>query len=177
MYWKKQKIRGEEMTKKVFNRFDPFMPIKIDEGSKTSSTFVENNTDEFFDDFNKSTLNESLKFRTPHIKNGFLVVLTKESIGAKNGLGEKLLEDFIYSLSNSFELPQYLIFMNEAVKLLDNEKIEIYISQLKRHGVKSLVSVESLNYFNFSLNNKSVIQATSGDITEKILFSKNLINI
>ena len=55
------------------------------------------------------------------------------------------------------------------------QKIEIYISQLTRYGVKSLVSVESLNYFNFSLNNKSVIQATSGDITEKILFSKMIL--
>ena len=70
-------------------------------------------------------MNESLKFRTPHVKNGFTVVLSKKAIGNENGLGEKLLEDFIYSLSNSFELPQNLIFMNEAVFLLDNENVVI----------------------------------------------------
>jgi len=165
------------MTKRVFNRFDPFMPIKIDNEEKMSSNIVESDTNVFFDEFNKSTLNESLKFRTPHINSGCTVLITKKSIGNENGLGEKLLEDFVYSLSNSFELPQYLIFMNEAVTLLNDEKFENAILQLKRYGVKNLVSIESLSYFNCSLSNKSLIQATSGDITEKILFSKQLINI
>ena len=122
-------------------------------------------------------MTESLKFRTPHVKSGFTVVLSKKSIGNENGLGEKLLEDFIYSLSNSFELPQYLIFINEAVLLLNKDSIDSSISQLKRYGVKNLVSLESLNYFNHKINSKLLIQATSGDITEKILYSKQLINM
>ena len=36
-----------------------------------------------------------------NIKKGFLILITKKSIGAENGLGEKLLENFIYSLSDS----------------------------------------------------------------------------
>ena len=164
------------MTKRVFNRFDPFMPVKLD--SKASSFNVnESSSNDVFEDFNSITLNENIKFRTPQVKKGFTVMLTKKAIGNENGLGEKLLSDFIYSLSNSLELPQYLIFMNEAVFLLDNENVEISLMQLKRHGVKSLVSVESLNYFEHKINSKSVIQATSGDITEKMLISKKLINL
>ena len=125
----------------------------------------------------QDTLNETLKFRAPHIKSGFTVLITKTSIGKEGEIGKKLLEDFIYSLSNSLELPQYLIFMNEAVFLLDIESIEEEISHLRKYGVKTLVSLESLNYFKHSLNSKSAIQATSGDITEKILFSKKLINM
>lgn len=164
------------MTKRVFNRFDPFMPVKL--GSNKTSDFntTENNPD-VFEEFSNITLNESLKFRTPQIKKGFTVVLTKKAIGNENGLGEKLLFDFIYSLSNSLELPQYLIFMNEAVFLLDNENVENSLIQLKRHGVKNLVSMESLSYFKHKISNKSVIQATSGDITEKMLISKKLINL
>ena len=165
------------MTKRVFNRFDPFMPVKIDNSRKLASEPLVNDSEDFFEDFNKSALNESLKFRTPHVKNGFTVVLSKKAIGNENGLGEKLLEDFIYSLSNSFELPQYLIFMNEAVLLLNNDSIDISISQLKRYWVKNLVSLESLNYFKHKVNSKLLIQDTSGDITEKILFSKQLINL
>ena len=165
------------MTKKVFNRFDPFMPVKITEDKKSLSNVIESTSDNFFEDFNKTTLNEGLKFQTPHIKNGFSIVLTKKALGNENGLGEKLLEEFIYSLSNSLELPQYLIFMNEAVFLLDNENVEDYVLKLKKYGVKNLISMESLDYFKHKQISKSVIQATSGDITEKILFSKKLINL
>lgn len=163
------------MTKKVFNRFDPFMPVKfsdkkLDGGVDTSSVDI-------FDDFGKATLNEGLKFGTPQVKNGYTVLLTSGSMGSKNGLGEKLLEDFIFSLSNSFELPQYIILVNEAVLLLGNEKIEQLVVNLRKYGVRILVSLESLNHFNGKITNKLVTQATSGDIAEKILFSTKLISL
>jgi len=164
------------MTKKVFNRFDPFMPIKVD-NSKIASGIAVNEVPDLFEEFNNTRLNENLKFRAPNVKKDFTVLITKTSIGKEGEIGKKLLEDFIYSLSNSLELPQYLIFMNEAVFLLDIESIEEEISHLRKYGVKTLVSLESLNYFKHSLNSKSAIQATSGDITEKILFSKKLINM
>ena len=81
------------------------------------------------------------------------------------------------SLSNSLELPQYLILTNEAVFLLDNENVLNSLSQLKKYGVKNLVSIESLNYFKHKISNKLIIQATSGDITEKMLISNKLITL
>ena len=164
------------MTKKVFNRFDPFMPVKLD-SKKTSDFNITENTSDIFEEFSNITLNESLKIRTPQINKGFTVMITKKAIGNENGLGEKLLIDFIYSLSNSLELPQYLIFMNEAVFLLDNENVLESLNKLKKYGVKNLVSIESLNFFNHKLSNKLLTQATSGDITDKMLISKKLISL
>jgi len=163
------------MTKRVFNRFDPFMPVKLSEHDAENGTI--GSASDVFDDFNKATLNEGLKFGTPQVRNGYTVLLTSSSIGSKNGLGEKLLEDFIFSLSNSFELPQYIILVNEAVLLLGNEKVEQLILNVRKFGVKILVSLESLNYFNSKITNKLVTQATSGDIAEKILFSTKLISL
>ena len=67
-----ERVRGDEMTKRVFNRFDPFMPVKLD--SKASEfNVVENNSVDVFEDFSNITLNESLKFRTPQVKKGFTI--------------------------------------------------------------------------------------------------------
>lgn len=171
-----ERVWGDEMTKRVFNRFDPFMPVKLDSKKASDFNITENNS-EIFEDFSSITLNESFKIRTPKISKGFTVMLTKKAIGTENGLGEKLLSDFIYSLSNSLELPQYLIFMNEAVLLLNNENILDSLNILKKYGVKNLVSLESLNHFNYKINNKLLTQATSGDITDKLLISKKLISL
>lgn len=162
--------------KKVFNRFDPFMPIKTT-SPKTDSNIVDNETNTYFEDFSNNLLNEGLRFGTPRIKSGLTIVLTKKAIGNENGLGEKLMEDFLYSISNSFELPQYLIFMNEAVLLLGTENINEIVIKLKKYGVQNLVSVESLNHFNHNITNKSLIRATSGDITEKMIFSKHVVSL
>ena len=51
------------------------------------------------------------------------------------------------------------------------------VSNLKKFGVKILVSVESVSYFNSKITNKLVTQATSGDIAEKILFSNKVISL
>lgn len=164
------------MMKKDFNHLDPFMPIKL-ATSKQLSGIPDMKNDEVFENFTPNALNENLRFGTPEIKSGVTVLLTRKAIGNENGLGEKLLVDFIYSLSNSFELPQYLIFMNEAVLLLNIEIIKNSLAQLKKYGVKILISVESLKCFNCDTNIKYVTQATSGDITSKILFSKRLISL
>ncbi len=165
------------MTKKFFNRFDPFMPSKFDNIKVDTTNSLNNNHADILEEFNKATLNEGLHFGMPGVKNGFVIMISKKAIGSENGLGEKLLEDFICSLSSSFELPQYLVFTNEAVFLPDSEKIKNALDKLKKYGVKNLVSIESLNFFNYKIRNKSVIQATSGDITEKLLISKQLISL
>jgi len=170
-----ERIWGDKMTKRIFNRFDPFLPVKLD--SKASDFSVSETSNDIFEDFSSITLNEGLKIRTPQINKGFVVMITKKSIGSENGLGEKLLEDFVYSLSNSLDLPQYLIFMNEAVFLLDKENVLNSLNKLKKYGVKNLVSIESLDYFKHKINSRYIIQATSGDITDKMLLSKKLITL
>lgn len=163
------------MQKKYFNKFDPFMPIKTT--NKTSESIISDNKNELIDEYNKITLNESLRFTTSQIKTGFVIMLSKKSIGTTNEIGEKLLQDFIFALSNSFELPQYIILANEAVFLLDEEKVENLLFNVKKLGVKILVSIETLNFYDKKIKSDAVIQATSGDIAEKIIFSNKFISL
>ena len=165
------------MTKKVINRFDPFMPVKVNNtGAEIDSVDISSNNSSF-EDFNSMTLNESLKFKMPEIIKGFTIVITKKTIGADNKIGEDLLDDFIDEVSESFELPQYLILLNEGVLLLNKPSINNAISKLKKYGVKTLVSSESLNYFEYKVESKLFVNATSKEISDKIIFSKKLITL
>lgn len=162
------------MMKKFLNQFDPFIPVKpISKASDLNNI----SSNEIYDDFNSSILSENLRIKTPQVKKGFSIIFSKKAFGEENVLGEKLLADFICSLPDSFELPQYLIFMNEAVFLAENESILATLLQLKKYGVKNLVSLESLEYFKYKINRRVFMQATSGDIADKIILSKKLINL
>ena len=165
------------MTKKVINRFDPFMPVKVNNtGAEIDSVDI-SSSNSSFEDFGSMTLNESLKFKMPEIIKGFTIVITKKTIGADNKIGADLLEDFIDEVSESFELPQYLILLNEGVLLLNKPSINNAISKLKKYGVKTLVSSESLNYFEYKVESKLFVNATSKEISDKMIFSKKLITL
>lgn len=165
------------MTKRVINRFDPFMPVKVNNTtSEVNSVDVSSNSNNF-EEFSSMTLNESLKFKMPEIIKGFTILITKKTIGADNKIGEDLLEKFLYTVSESFELPQYLILVNEAVLLLNKKSINNIISKLKKYGVKTLVSMESLNYFEYKVDSNLFSNATSKEISDKIIFSKKLITL
>ena len=165
------------MNKKIINKFDPFMPVKIT-NSLGENEIVNSNMDDFMNDFVEfATINDKLKISTPTVKKGRVVLLTKREIGDKGILGEKLLEDFIFSLSDAIELPQYLIFMNEAVMLFDNKNIYECISKMKKYGVSCLISMESMEQLKYFKKNKEITQVTSADITEIILFAEKVISL
>ena len=84
------------MQKKYFNRFDPFMPIKPVKNA--NENIVTDTRNEMVDDFNMINLNESFKFATSHIKDGFVIMISDKSIGTNNEIGGKLLEDFVFAL-------------------------------------------------------------------------------
>ena len=165
------------MTKKVINRFDPFMPVKVNNTGADMDSVDISSSNSTFEDFNSMSLNESLKFKMPQVIKGFTIVITKKTIGADNKIGEDLLDDFIDEVSESSDLPQYIILLNEGVLLLSRSNINDAISKLKRYGVKTLVSEESLNYFEYKIDSKLFVSATSKEISEKIIFSKKLITL
>lgn len=168
-------------NKRNINRFDPFMPIKFSGVQKnrldlSENVVTQNNNlaDRSFDFF---TIDDKLKFDLPCVKKGFVILLTKKEIGDKNSLGEKLMEDFIFSISDAVELPEYVIMMNEAIHLLDNKNVNENILKMRKYGVSFLISLESMEYFNYICKVKGIKQATSADITEKIMFSEKFINM
>lgn len=170
------------MVKKFTNRFDPFVPVKMSSKlmeDKTGAEEISSDFNDFISDFEvPSAVNSKFKVGVQHIKEGFCVLITKKAIGKCNGLGEKLLEDFIFYVSDLIELPEYIIFMNDGVFLLcDENNLYKSIMKMKKNGVRIMVSMESLSHFNLSGNVKGMTMATSADISEKIVFSKQLINI
>lgn len=167
--------------KRNINRFDPFFPVNMSEIKRGKLADGTNGVFEtgMISDGNIEfpTMDATFKVDIPSVKKGFVVVLTKNAIGVKNGLGEKLLEDFIFSLSELIELPQYVIIMNEAVYLLNNANVCDLIIKMQKYGVKFLVSLESMEYFNYTNLLKGIKQATSADINNKMIFSEKLINM
>ena len=168
-------------NKRNINRFDPFVPVNMASLGKTKLNESRNmnlGNDVIPDSsFSFVTMDDAFKVNVPSVKKGFVVLLTKKEIGSKNALGEKLLEDFVFSLSELVELPEHIIFMNEGIFILDNKNILDSIFKMQKYGVKFLTSIESIKYFNYINSLKGIKQATSADITEKIIFSEKLINM
>ena len=155
------------------------MPIKlssIEKNGLTENVSVNNST------FADSSINfvassDTFKIDLPAVKKGFVILLTKKSIGIENELGIKLMNDFVISISDAVMLPQYIIIMNEAVCLLDDSLIKESISKMQKYGVKILVSDESARCFNDFQVIRGIKQVTSADIAEKIIYSEHLINM
>ena len=155
------------------------MPIKLSSIEKNG--LVENvsvNNSTFADSsINFVASSDTFKIDLPAVKKGFVILLTKKSIGIENELGIKLMNDFVISISDAVMLPQYIIIMNEAVCLLNDSLIKESISKMQRYGVKILVSDESARCFNDFQVIRGIKQVTSADIAEKIIYSEHLINM
>jgi hypothetical protein len=142
-----------------------------------NSTGMNSELDNVNFEFNNINLsNEKLKLRVPQVSLGFDVLLTREYIGENNPLGEKLMRDFIFSITQNLDLPQYIIFMNSAVKLIaSDEECINNIKKLKKYGTVSVVSIESLEYFGLIHECKSGLKEVSADIMEKIIVAKKIV--
>ena len=166
-------------NKRNIRGFDPFMPIKLSSIEKNG--LVENvsvNNSTFADSsINFVASSDTFKIDLPAVKKGFVILLTKKSIGIENELGIKLMNDFVISISDAVMLPQYIVIMNEAVCLLDDSLIKESISKMQKYGVKILVSDESARCFNDFQVIRGIKQVTSADIAEKIIYSEHLINM
>ena len=147
------------------------MPIKLSSIEKNG--LVENvsvNNSTFADSsINFVASSDTFKIDLPAVKKGFVILLTKKSIGIENELGIKLMNDFVISISDAVMLPQYIIIMNEAVCLLNDSLIKESISKMQKYGVKILVSDESARCFNDFQVIRGIKQVTSADIAEKII--------
>ena len=159
--------------------FDPFIPIKlssIEKNKLTESISVNNST--FVDSpLNFSMSSDTFKMDLPSVKKGFVVLLTKKSIGTENELGIKLMNDFVISISDAVMLPQYVIIMNEAVCLFNDSLVKECFAKMQKYGVKILVSDESARCFDDFKDVRGVKQVTSADIAEKIIYSEHLVTM
>ncbi len=103
-------------------------------------------------------------------KTDYVVFIGKDYIGeGSEELGKNLMRMFLYTLSESEELPTHLLFMNSGVKLavLDEQTVEHLIT-LKNKGVDILVCGACLNYFELANDLKIGSVSNMYDITEKM---------
>lgn len=77
------------------------------------------------------------------------VFIGKEIIGLGNEeLGKNLMKMFFYTLTESNDIPKYLLFMNDGVKVptLNEQAIE-HLGELQNKGVEILVCGACLNFY------------------------------
>lgn len=76
------------------------------------------------------------------------VFVTEKSIGTtQNELGESLMKMYFYTLAQGTALPSVCIFMNEGVRLLENEEIRQSFSELAIKGVRLMFCGACLNFY------------------------------
>jgi selenium metabolism protein YedF len=85
--------------------------------------------------------------------NGYAVFIGKEYVGAGDEvLGGNLMKMAIYTLSQSDDVPAYVLFMNGGVKLPAGEEPQVIenLHALIEKGTKVLVCGTCLNYYQIS---------------------------
>ena len=158
------------------NIFDPFMQINFDSAIKNTKPM--NNLGETNSSISSSEmvfLEKRINFKTPQIVPGFVVMITSDSIGDSNKVGKTLLKDFFVEINNLIDLPEYIIFVNEAVKCIENNTS--ILKNIRKFGTKVIISKESLEFFDISGNFEFANKLSSADIAKKMIFAKKLLKL
>mgnify|MGYP000890488531 FL=1 len=92
---------------------------------------------------------EGLEEQKPEPKSDYVVFIGKEYIGdGDQELGKNLMRMFLYTLTESADLPTHILFMNGGVKLavLDEQAVD-HLKTLKEKGVEIIVCGTCLNFY------------------------------
>lgn len=103
-------------------------------------------------------------------KPSYVVFIGKEFIGdGSQELGKNLMRMFLYTLSESKDLPTHILFMNGGVKLptLDEQAID-YLKILKKKGVDIIVCGTCLNFYEIEKELKIGTVSNMYDIADKM---------
>lgn len=171
------------------NLFDPFGPINakkiLNKEKENINTYQNSAWDNLYDieqGSNRKMMsnallkNKDIKFLTPHIKEGLVILITDEALGQGNiEFGKKLLIDMILGFSNNIELPQSIIFINSGVKLSESKDVVSILKQIANYGTEILVSKESLDFYN--VKKQIGMSAGMGDVSQRLITSTNTIRL
>lgn len=149
--------------KEIDNGADAFIievdnPIAVENLKKLANNqgffiSVSENGGNFSVGFNKNCqeCNEILnKLEEKSLVGNWAIFIGKEIIGAgSEELGKNLMKMFFYTLSESDDLPKYLLFMNDGVKVpsLNEQAIE-HLKEIESRGTEILVCGACLNFYN-----------------------------
>lgn len=98
--------------------------------------------------------------------------------GLEKALGEKIIENYIKSLTKMEILPKYIILNGETVCLaLNNSTANIYLKKLQDRGIEILISDISVEYYGIRGDIVVGEIVSLKEILEKKLSSTKLINL
>lgn len=91
-----------------------------------------------------------LKLNNKSLLGNWAVFIGKEIIGeGDNELGKNLMKMFFYTLSESDNLPKYILFMNGGVKVPTlNEQAAEHLKDIEEKGTEIMVCGTCLNFYN-----------------------------
>lgn len=113
---------------------------------------------------------ESIQKETTIPTADYVVFLGKNYIGeGSEELGQNLMRMFLYTLTESTELPTHILMMNSGVKLAatDEQAIE-HLKNLKEKGIELLVCGACLNYYGLAESLKVGTVSNMFDIAGKM---------
>ena len=149
------------LAKKAFEAGEKIVKITVDNKTATQNLekLAKNNGMEYSctpvgDDFEVALggtlVLEQEEVELPPTGNWALFVKEKAIGNAPNELGETLMKMYFYTLSQGENLPAVCLFMNEGVKLLENEEIVKSFDELEAKGVKLIFCGACLNFYGIS---------------------------
>lgn len=112
------------------------------------------------------------------VASDFVVFIGKNSIGeGSKELGENLMRMFLYTLTESEELPTHVLLMNGGVKLaVEDEQAIEHLKALKEKGIEIMVCGTCLNYFGIAEQLKIGTVSNMFDIAGKMLEAGKVIS-
>lgn len=122
---------------------------------------------------------EEIRFETESKKKKDTIFVGKEYIGdGDQTLGRSLIQMFFYTLTQSEQLPECILFMNGGVKLAveDEQSIE-HLKVLVEKGVEILVCGTCLNFYGIAENLQVGTVSNMYDIVSKMQSASKVITI
>ncbi|MGL5381252.1 sulfurtransferase-like selenium metabolism protein YedF, partial [Clostridium sp.] len=93
-------------------------------------------------------------------------------------LGESLMKMFFYTLEEGADLPKWILFMNDGVKVPTlNEQAVQHLKELEKKGVELLVCGACLNYYNLENNLGAGTVSNMYDITDAMKKADKVITL
>lgn len=137
---------------------------------------IEEKEGHFYIKINK---NESIDNAQVSIGRGLTIVITSDKLGnGEDTLGELLMKSYLFALSESDSIPEYLIFLNSGVKLSTggSESIES-LKKLKEKGTYIISCGTCLDFYNLKDNLVVGEVGNMYTIVEKMNTSTNTIKL
>lgn len=115
----------------------------------------------------------------PGIRMGLVILISSDTIGSGDPVfGRALMRSMLYGFAESVVLPQTVVIMNSAVKLVTEDKQCIdMVRKLEKNAVEVLVSATCLKYYNLTELLEVGVPVATGDIVDRLVNSENTIKL